>query len=320
MLAGLALTIGLIAWQGFGAVLAVLEQGGKLLFWLAPAYMIYSLLDTMAWQKLLSRGSCRFVSLYFTNWIGNSINWLLPVGQVGGDAIRARLLLHYGVRGAEAGACIIVDKTLQVVTLVFYALIGLALLALHAGNVPVSEGVLAFALMLTLGIYVFYRLQLKGIFSFFLRFNRSDTPAGRFTQLADGATALDTAIISLYEKRWWLLASLLWRMLFRFAMAGEVYMALYFLGQPVGFIECIILQSLGQAVRAAGFLVPGALGIQEGGYLVLGMALGLGAEFGLALSLAKRLRELVVGIPGLVSWHLYETRYWSRGGTNRRSP
>lgn len=82
----------------------------------------------------------------------------------------------------------------------------------------------------------------------------------------------------------------------------------------MGFVDCVILQSLGQAVRAAAFLVPGALGIQEGGFMVLGMALGLDAEIGLALSLAKHLRELLVGLPGLVAWHVSETRHWMEPG------
>jgi hypothetical protein len=180
---------------------------------------------------------------------------------------------------------------------------------LHEGNVPISGGVLIFALLLTFGIFIFYRLQHKGIFSFITRFTRTDKLNGRLTQLAAGATALDAALVTRYQVTGPLLKSLLWRMLFRLAMVSEVYLALYFLGHPLGFIECLILQSLGQAVRAAAFIVPGALGIQEGGFMVLGAALGLDVEVGLALSLAKRLRELLVGLPGLVAWHVSETRH-----------
>ena len=65
-----------------------------------------------------------------------------------------------------------------------------------------------------------------------------------------------------------------------------------------------MLESLGQAVRAGAFAVPGALGVQEGGYVMLGRVVGLGPETALALSLAKRVRELVLGIPGLIAWQL----------------
>ncbi|MBF8269887.1 MAG: HpnL family protein [Gammaproteobacteria bacterium] len=319
LLAGLSLAIGLIAWNGFGVMADVLTTGGWLLLWLAPCFMFFEALDTVAWQSLCVPGSYRFGSLYFANWVGCAVNWLLPVGQVGGDALRARFLIRYGMQGTDAVATVIVDKTLQAVTLVFYALIGLGLLILHAGEVPISGGVLVFALLLTSGIFIFYRLQQKGIFSLITRFVRMDTAGGRFTQLVTDAAALDAAVLARYQMPRQLLKSLVWRMLYRLAMAGEVYLALYFLGHPVGFIECIILQSLGQAVRAAAFLVPGALGIQEGGYLVLGMALGLSAEVGLALSLAKRLRELLVGLPGLMAWQLSETRHWRRSLNEQQS-
>jgi len=63
-----------------------------------------------------------------------------------------------------------------------------------------------------------------------------------------------------------------------------------------------MLESLGNAVRGAAFAVPGALGVQEGGFILLGSQLGLDAETSLALSLVKRFRELVFGLPGLVVW------------------
>jgi hypothetical protein len=43
--------------------------------------------------------------------------------------------------------------------------------------------------------------------------------------------------------------------------------------------------------------------VQEGGYLLLAPVAGLPPEACLALSLAKRARELLLGLPGLVYWH-----------------
>jgi len=61
-----------------------------------------------------------------------------------------------------------------------------------------------------------------------------------------------------------------------------------------------VLESLGQAIRGAGFAIPGALGVQEGGYLLLAPLAGLAPGAALALSLAKRVRELLLGLPGLL--------------------
>jgi len=70
----------------------------------------------------------------------------------------------------------------------------------------------------------------------------------------------------------------------------------------VGFAlaYALLLESLGQAIRGAGFAIPGALGIQEGGYLLLAPVVGLQPGAAIALSLAKRSRELLLGLPGLL--------------------
>ncbi|MGA9369175.1 MAG: lysylphosphatidylglycerol synthase domain-containing protein, partial [Steroidobacteraceae bacterium] len=92
---------------------------------------------------------------------------------------------------------------------------------------------------------------------------------------------------------------------------GEVYLALRLLGSPVDWRDALLLESLGQAIRGAAFAIPGALGVQEGGYLLLAPFAGLAPHAALALSFAKRAREILLGIPGLIYLHYCE-RIWRR--------
>jgi hypothetical protein len=73
----------------------------------------------------------------------------------------------------------------------------------------------------------------------------------------------------------------------------------------------LLLESVGQAIRGAAFAIPASLGAQEGGYLLLAPIVGLAPDVALALSLAKRARELALGLPGLVYLHWSE-RDWQR--------
>jgi len=95
-----------------------------------------------------------------------------------------------------------------------------------------------------------------------------------------------------------------WRLFSWFLGIGEVWLIMYFLGHPISLMEALLLESLGQAIRAAGFLIPASLGIQEGGFLLLGTVLGIPPQTALALSLGKRVRELALGIPGLIVWQI----------------
>jgi hypothetical protein len=80
------------------------------------------------------------------------------------------------------------------------------------------------------------------------------------------------------------------------------------MGHPLGFTGALALESLVLALRTAAFVVPGAAGVQEGGYLVLGAVFGLPPEVALALAVLKRARELVMGLPALLLWQWVEAR------------
>ena len=79
---------------------------------------------------------------------------------------------------------------------------------------------------------------------------------------------------------------------------GEVLVVLSFMGHPVSLADAVLIESLMHAVRGAAFAVPGALGAQEGGLIVLCAIFGVPPEPALALSLVKRLPDLVLGVPG----------------------
>jgi uncharacterized membrane protein YbhN (UPF0104 family) len=88
--------------------------------------------------------------------------------------------------------------------------------------------------------------------------------------------------------------------------AVETWIALWLIGVPVSPIEAVILESLTQALRAAAFPVPSALGVQEGGFTVLGALYGITPEAALALSFVKRVSDVAIGLPGLLAWYWLE--------------
>jgi hypothetical protein len=125
--------------------------------------------------------------------------------------------------------------------------------------------------------------------------------------LAD-STRLDAAIRTLCARQSLLLGAMGWQFLGLVAGAAETWLALRWLGHPVGVGAAIALESLTQAARHFIFLVPAGIGIQEAGLVGVGYLLGIGSELALALSLAKRLREIAFGLPALIAWYWLEER------------
>src|SRR5580692_459276 len=122
------------------------------------------------------------------------------------------------------------------------------------------------------------------------------------------AQAIDVAVQATYTRSGPVAASFLLSLVGWLVGTGEVYLILQLIHHPVGWLEALLLESLGQAIRGAAFAIPGSLGVQEGGYLLLAPLAGLPSGTALALSLAKRSRELLLGAPGLVYLHFFERR------------
>jgi uncharacterized membrane protein YbhN (UPF0104 family) len=88
--------------------------------------------------------------------------------------------------------------------------------------------------------------------------------------------------------------------------------ALHVVGVHAALGDSLIIESLGQAFRSFGFAVPGALGVQEGGLVLVCGLLGISPQSPIALSLMKRIREVVLGVPALLAWQWIEGRRFVR--------
>jgi len=310
-LAGLLLFTGVIAWQGAMEIGAALSVAGWGLLAVAAWHIVPLVLDALGWWVLIPAREPGFLRVLWARWIGESINGLLPVAQIGGDVAKVRLLTLQGHPGASIGASVVIDTTLGMVTQILFALLGVTLLLRHLGQhqlVPIL--LIGIGLAAANAVWFIY-LQRKGLFAKLAKGLQKLTGGGEWLKLTGGAQALDRAINVIYNRPGQVLHATFWRIAGWLAGAGEVWLALYFLGVPVSFEEAMLLEALGQAVRGAAFMIPGALGVQEGGYLLLGTLLGLSPDMSLALALAKRVRELVFGLPGLIAWQ------WAEGSELR---
>jgi putative membrane protein len=304
LVVGLALFTALLAAHGARDVATALRAAGAGLLVVAAFHLLPMLGDALGWRRLLP-GELRPAvgRVLRARWIGESINGLLPVLQVGGNIVKANLLARTGIGGALAGATVVVDVTLVMLTQIVFTVVGLALLLLSIGGHPLALPVAVGVVIMGSILAAFYAAQRQGVFGalaqLLVRLGR-----GRWASVITEGDAIDASVAVLYRQRRTIAAASAWHLLSWLLGTGEVWLALWFLGHPVGLAEAIMLESLGQAVRAGAFAVPGALGVQEGGYVMLGRVVGLGPETALALSLTKRVRELVLGVPGLIAWQL----------------
>ncbi len=309
---GFLVVLGLIIHQGAGNVFAAATNIG----WGLLAVCLYQVLPLAAsaacWRRLLppdKRPS--LLTLLRLRWICGSVNSLLPVAQVGGEYVRVRLLSVKGVPGTLAAASVVADVTVAIVCQSVFGFVSILLLFLVKGpNEIVFAAVigLAFFSVLILGFYMAQRLNLFTRLAHKLE-SIVKVGVGDGQSLVGNAAGLDRALDSIYTRRKDLIIGFSWRFLGLLANALQIVIIMYFLENPVSIIVAIVLEGLTQAVRNASFIIPGALGVQEGSYMLLSILFGIAPETGLALALIVRARSILTGLPAILLWQITESKH-----------
>ena len=273
------------------------------------------LFSALGWQVIAGPGgrspgdpaAPRLRVYLLLRWIREAVNNLLPLAQIGGEFVVARLLQKRGVRLAQAVGGTIADLMLEMGTQVLFTVLGLVLLVRLVGHSEVSDiatRALLIAALVVAGAFGALWLGLAGVIErAVLRLGRSfGWPA------TGGIGGLHDALTGCFRAPGRVTLAALWHLVSWLLGGIEVCLILHFFGIDIGIGAGLIIESLGQALKAVGFAVPGAIGVQEGGYVVVCRLLGIEPETAIALSLVKRVREAVLGIPGLILWHRTEAK------------
>ncbi len=310
LLAGLLILAILIVWQGIDEIFDLLVNTGFSLLLLPIVWLPSLFFAVISWHYLFPvKRIPPFKELSLALWMGRAINTLLPVASIGGEIAKARLLILWGRGGVDASASVLVDKTVQALALVPWAIIGTALLVYLAIDNELAKLIMLGTFLLGLGIVGFVIIQRAGIFGFVTRFIGKFHTSDGWGQITSNAHDVDLIVKEIYSNKKRFLAAIFWRTLGLVWQTSEVWLACYLLGHPIGLIEALMLKSLTSIITDIAFVIPNGYGVQEGGYLMLGALIGLSPEVALTISLATRIRELIVDLPGLLYWHNIEAKF-----------
>lgn len=302
--AGLALLGVLAVRSGIWSIATALSRLG---FWglaiVALAHLpVIALMGTAWWLIARTSGGTGRINFVWARAVRDAASEALPFSQVGGYVIGARALTVAGADGTLAAASTLIDLVVELSAKLPYLLIGLAVLQwLHpsrAALLTISAVILALVLFMML-----------------------------VCSLQARAEKLAPKLVTRIVRRWPGLQSSRERLMNAFAIVGrtraiqegfglhflcwaagaaETWLAFHLIHIRVSFGVALIIDSLVGAIRAVAFFVPGAIGIQEGGYVLLCGLFGLAPGIALALSLIRRARDILIAIPILISWKYRE--------------
>jgi len=306
---GLAVTVYLVTYAGFGAVLkaaAAVGWGGFALLCLY-GLALFPILG-LGWYVLVPAGMRTSLAVFiWARLVRDAGSEVLPVSQLGGMALGARTAILHGMDAPLSAASMIVDVTTEMLGQMGYIAIGVLILSAQAAHDPFARSLTA---TFVTGFVV--AAIAGGIFLAMQRYGHywiATRVAGKlFPRALAVGTAVAAGLDTIYGSRARFALSLALHFC-GWVMSGVgTWIAFRLMGERVDLAPVLAIESLVYAARSAAFVVPNALGVQEAAYALLAPVLGVGREFGLAVSLIKRARDLVIGVPVLLAWQAVESQ------------
>jgi glycosyltransferase 2 family protein len=308
-LLGLAAATGIIIWSGYASILEALRVAGWGILWTSLYHLLPLMASAAGWRGLMP-GQKRPSLLYFLYllWLRGAVNNLMPVARIGGEIVSVRVMMKHGIRKSSAVAATVVELTLSIAAVFLFVLSGVFLLSLRVADDNIGWKLAAGMLASTPLIAAIAAVQSIGFFGLL---DRIFTLLLRdaWKKFAGNAALLDRAIHAIYRRKNRVLACFLWLILSWSSGCGEVWLGLDFLGHPSTLVDCFIIEALIQGASSAAFAIPGALGVQEAGFLFFGHLFGLPPEIAVALAVIRRCRDLILYLPGLICWQAQEGRW-----------
>jgi len=306
LIAGLVLAVFLIFHVGVSQVFDAVGRvgiGGFVLILLTALPVIVFL--GLAWRSLVGPLAPLWVFIA-SRQLRDSATDLLPFTQIGGVVIGARAGILGGIPSIKAYSSAMVDITAEIMAQVAFTalglLIGLTTLRASPEMAPYADGLILGTALLVPALAAFVVLQRRGS-------RLAAKIAAQFLPKAVADTEQFTAYLeALYRQPAKLALASTFHLMAWIASAVWLWVIFRLCGAEIDVMSCIAIESLLAALRAVTVFIPASIGVQEAGYAAMAQVFGLGPEVGLAVSLLKRARDVVLGIPVLLIWQVMEGR------------
>jgi putative membrane protein len=306
LILGLAVTVGTVLYVGVGHVWGAIDRVGPTGFLVFCLYNLIGFLPVgWAWWAVAPGSGPRGWLLFpWGRLARESASDVLPFSQVGGLLVGVGAVRRRGVSEPLAIGSQIIDVTMEMASQLFYTLFGVAMLTAILAHATAMRQLLwtvvAALAAGAVGLVGFVALQGRGL-------DLIGAIAGRWLKdTRERTDAIRAVLREVYAQPLRLLTGgLLHSLGWVWSGAGS-WLALKLMGVDVALWKVLTLESLISAVKSVAFLSPGALGFQEGAYVLIAPLFGLTPEATLAVSLLRRAKDLALGVPAVLAWQYLE--------------
>lgn len=302
------LAAGLFGWfvvqAGPGEILATFSRLGLQSALIVLPYALVYAFDTLGWHFAFAsktRPRLPYPTELKLRTAGEAVNNVVPSAMLGGEPVKVYLASKRGIRTLDGAQSVVVAKTtMTLAQVVFIALGALAATATLPAGSPAHRAMLLTTAVAAAVVVMLFWLQSHGMFTGLLQLARSmglhvDALESREAHLRE----LDGTIREFYRSdraRFFLSTAS--------HLAGwgvgfvEIMLVSHLVGLPIHWTEAFAIEAFASVAKGLGAFMPGSIGVQESGIVMLFRLFGLPDALGVAYAILRRGRELAYVLLG----------------------
>jgi len=274
--------------------------------------------DAMAWKVFIKNEKFSILWSFIITWVSQASGKFFPTGTVTGEFIRIYLGTKKGLSFHESSSTVFAD--LVIATFSLFLIASLSFLIVLSNNVIFFQNDNSFYIVISLlillsGCVFFYFFIKRRLLKFFLNLKNPLNFKLKRNNIKL-LLKIDYSLFKISSNKLNIFKATITRLLGWISGALEIYVFLMIINVEVSFVDVILIEAFTGLIRSVVFFIPAGLGVQELAFVIIGSHVGLSDSVSFSMAIGRRIREIGVGLPAILTWFFVFEGLGKKGPVN----
>ncbi len=298
--------------------LELITENKSKLFFIILIHIPTLFFDAMAWKVFIKNKNFSILWSFIITWVSQASGKFFPTGNVTGEFIRIYLGTKKGLSFHESSSTVFAD--LVIATFSLFLIASLSFLIVLSNNVIFFQNDNSFYIVISLlillsGCVLFYFFINRRLLKFFLNLKNPLNFKLKRNNIKL-LLKIDYSLFKISSNKLNIFKATITRLLGWISGALEIYVFLMIINVEVSFVDVILIEAFTGLIRSVVFFIPAGLGVQELAFVIIGSHVGLSDSVSFSMAIGRRIREIGVGLPAILTWFFVFEGLGKKGPVN----
>lgn len=286
--------------------LIYINENRSLLVLLFFAHLPTLFFDSWSWKILITTKKLTLWWCVIITWISQTASKIMPTGVLTGEFVRIYLGKKKGVSTSQISATVIGDLLLATLSLMILGLMSVVIFFFYYDGFEQKFFDLRFVFFGVFCIFIgsiFFSLGIRyRLIKVFLKRTLFTKQFICPKSLINSLLKIDFVLYNLSYKLRILLLGLIIRLFGWFGGAIEILIFFWIIDIDISILDAVLIEVFTALMRSIVFFIPAGVGVQELSFVLVGNFIGLSNPISFSVALGRRIREIIIGIPAIITW------------------